>query len=416
MIASLTAVYGCHFLDRGIILLILEPIKTEFRLNDSQLGLLAGMAFAAGYAVAVLPLGALADRRSRKMLLAICMTLWSGLTLLCGLASTFGTLVAARLGVGAAESGGQPIIMSLVGDITTPENRTWAVGMVHTGIPIGSLVAALLGATIAARYGWRDALFVAGVPGLLLAVIMAFLLKEPPRMRDEAADTDQAALGFGEYLKFLISRSDILYAVFGLVVAAFVTGGSTAFIVSLLVRLDHLPLAQASIAFAISGTIGAAVGNLLFGATAGRLARGAPERLGYFAAGSAVLHILFGLATVLTPDPRLACLFFGMTVAVYYGIFTPGNALVVTLATSRTRGRVIATVALASTLIGYGLGPVATGAVSDLLAPSAGVQALRYALASIMPVMGLATISLVAAGVSVRGRAGQVSQAAATTI
>jgi MFS family permease len=405
MIAALTGVYACHLLDRSVILLILEPIRREFRLTDSQLGLLAGMAFALGYTIAVLPFGGLADRRSRKLLLTLCMTLWSGLTLLCGLASTFGILILARLGVGAAESGGQPVVMSLVGDITTPENRTRTIGLVHTGIPIGTLLAGALGSLVATKYGWRDALFIAGIPGLLLAVVMTFAFKEPPRVHVASATNEDNALGFYEYLRFLRSRADIVCAIVGLVVAAFVSGGSTAFIVSLLVRIDHLPLGQAALAVALVGAVGAALGNLLSGAIAGRFAGGAPEKLAYFAAVAAVLHILFGLATVLVPDPRLACLFFGMKVAVYYGIYTPGTALVVTLATSRTRGRVIATVSLGATLIGFGLGPTVTGALSDLLAQIYNVQGLRYALALIMPVMGFAAIAFVVAGFHIRRRA-----------
>lgn len=397
MITVLASIYACHLLDRSIMQVLLEPVRKEFHLSDSQLGLLAGLVVALGYAVAAVPIGILTDRVRRTSLLTACVAAWSGLTLLCGLSGNFLLLLVSRIGVGAAEAGGQPLVMSIVGDITTPGRRAQTVGLVHVGIPIGTLLGGLLGSLVAARYGWRYALFAAGAPGLVIALIVALTLREPPRTI-EASDTDREGVGLADYMRFLRARPALLCTMGGMVVVWFVSGAYAAFMVSLLVRLHNMPLEVAALTISFLAAGCGALGNLLSGFLADRFTKGAPDRLAWFAAGAALLHVPLRLIAVLAPDTRLALVGYAAMIVAYFSVFTPGNTLAVTLATSRTRGRVVATVGIGSTLLGYGLGPQVTGILSDLLRPALGEQSLRYALVVVMLVMLLAVALFALAG------------------
>src|ERR1700730_13332209 len=174
-------VYSCHFLDRAVLSLVAEPVRKEFGLSDSQLGMLNGFAFGVMFAISGIPIGLLVDRVNRSKLLAWMVFLWSSATAVCGLAHSFIALLTGRMAVGAAEAGGAPTSLSLMSDFFPPRLRSTAVGFYYFGNAVGGLMLFLVGSRVAAHYGWRPALLVAAVPGITLALIAIFTLREPRR-------------------------------------------------------------------------------------------------------------------------------------------------------------------------------------------------------------------------------------------
>jgi predicted MFS family arabinose efflux permease len=187
----LTVIATVQFFDRALMVVILEPIKREFALADAQLGLLAGLSYAAAFALAGIPLGWLADRTNRRNLLAGLLAVWSAMVALAGSAGQFATLIAARIGIGAMDAGGQPCSVSMIADLYVPQRRATAVAVFYVGVPLGMAAGFMAGGLLAAHYGWRTALFVAAVPGIVLAALLLALVREPVRGASEGSSRAQ---------------------------------------------------------------------------------------------------------------------------------------------------------------------------------------------------------------------------------
>lgn len=168
-----------NFFDRQIPAAVTEPIRKEWMLNDTQLGLLA-TAFTLIYAFAGVPIGRLADRGARTKVLAVGVTVWSALTAASGLAWNYWSLFVARLGVGVGEASCAPAGNSLIGDLYPAHQRARAISLFMLGLPIGIFLSNLLSGRIAQAYGWRAPFFIAFLPGVILAVL-ALKIREPKR-------------------------------------------------------------------------------------------------------------------------------------------------------------------------------------------------------------------------------------------
>ena len=384
MFSLLALVYACHLIDRTIVLVLLEPIKQEFSLNDTQLGLLSGSIFALGTLVAALPIGGLADRRSRTSLLAICIALWSGMTMLGGLATSFVSLLLLRFGVGAAEAGLQPTALSIVADASSSRQRARAVAVVHVGIPIGTLIGFVVGGWAAEHLGWRYALLVVGVPGLLLAALVALTLREP--VRHESPE-GTAAISLGGFFAELWQSKPLLHVVLGLVLLWLCTSSTSAWLAPFLVRMHGLSLPTVGLVMAGTAGFGGLIGNLLSGTVVQKFANGRDDRLALVAACAALAYFPLSLVTFLSPSVTLLVITLFTQSIVYFMIFTPGYSLALDLASVRTRARTAAVISMGATAIGYGLGPQIVGILSDAFVPAFGTQSLRYAILVILLVM-----------------------------
>ncbi len=177
--------YVVNFVDRSILAILLEPIKHDLELSDSQLGLLGGLAFAIFYSTLGIPIAALADRWSRVKILSISMVIWSAMTAVCGLATSFMMLLFTRIGVGIGEAGASPPSHSLISDYFPIETRATALSIYALGIPFGSMVGNFVGGYGAAELGWRTTFFIVGIPGIFVALLVWFTLREPPRGMSE---------------------------------------------------------------------------------------------------------------------------------------------------------------------------------------------------------------------------------------
>ena len=232
----LVVVYTFNFIDRQILSILLEPVKTELGLSDTQMGLLTGFAFAMFYATLGIPIARFADRTNRRNLIAAALAIWSGFTALSGLAQNFWHMLAARIGVGVGEAGCSPPAHSMIADYYPAEQRATALGIYSLGIPFGIMFGLFAGGWINEFFGWRAAFFVVGVPGLLLALLVRYSLAEPPRGMAEGRTDSGEQPSIGETLRYLWQKKSFRHMSFAAALTAFVGYGFVTWAPAFLIR------------------------------------------------------------------------------------------------------------------------------------------------------------------------------------
>jgi MFS family permease len=286
---TLTACYTLNFIDRTIVSIIGQPMKESLGISDAQLGLLGGAAFAILYTVLGIPIARLAERFSRVNIIAICITIWSAFTALCGLAPNFGVLFLMRVGVGIGEAGCSPPAQSLISDYYEPRRRASALAVYAFGIPLGGMLGAIFGGIIAQYLSWRLAFLIVGLPGVLVAVLLKFVVKEPPRGHSEIIATPalpeavtpveepvQPRRSFAQEIAFEISELWIvgkrifgnwsfLNMTLGVTLASFAGYGAGAFGSNYFIRTFGLGLALVGVLFGLIGGFSSGVGTLAGG-------------------------------------------------------------------------------------------------------------------------------------------------------
>ena len=385
-LALLTLVYLFSYMDRYILAILLELIKKDLRLSDTQLGLLSGFAFAVFYATLGLPVARLADRSNRRNIIAVALALWSAMTAACGLAGNFVQLLAARIGVGVGEAGSGPPSHSIIADLYPPEKRAGAMAIFSSGVVLGGSLGTIVGGLVAAQHGWRVAIMTVGLPGIALAIIVRLFVIEPERGQSEAPDRVAPAAeampsAWSAFLSMWRS-GPAFHVVMGVTLTSLIGYAVSQFGPSFLQRSLGMTLTQVSVYIAPV----AAVMGVVSGVGGGKLADWAGRRWGIHAQAWLVailkvialpFAILFYLSHSITT---------GMTMYAVYLLFAssylgPSFALIQTLAPIRMRAMWAAVTLLVINLIGLGLGPTLVGVLSDLLKPYVGPQdSLRYAL------------------------------------
>jgi predicted MFS family arabinose efflux permease len=376
----LTLVSFANYVDRMVLNAVAQPIKQEFALSDTQLGLLTGFAFVLLYALAALPLAALADRGSKSTVLALSVAFWSVATAVCGLTKSFSQLVTARLAVGIGESGCQPIGYALIADYFPGSRRATAIGWFMLGNSAGVAAGFALGGWLGQAYGWRMAFICVGLPGLLLASILAVYLRGAPRPRARASLGGPApSLRHG--VPLLLRNRNYRWALIANGVYSFMIFGPVAWLPSFFVRSHGLPLRVAGLWSGLTIGLGMAAGMLIGGLCADRLSRRSESAPQLFCMAAALATGVAYLVALSLPDATWA---FGATfVASAVGALgAPSNATTVqNLCDPRLRAVAASLVTLTISLLGVGLAPLVIGMLSDALAPQFGVNALRTALA-----------------------------------
>ena len=203
----LTLIAMVQFFDRALMVVIMEPLKQEFSLTDAQLGFLSGFSYAAAFALAGIPFGWMADRGNRRNLLAALLAIWSALVAFAGSANSFMALVLTRVGIGAADAGGQPCSVSIISDLYPTQRRASAVAIFFVGVPLGMASGFIVGAIVAGQFGWRTAFYVAAAPGVLLTILLLLLVKEPKRgASDGLQESKDPAPPLSETIAFMRSQ------------------------------------------------------------------------------------------------------------------------------------------------------------------------------------------------------------------
>lgn len=382
--------YADNFVGRQILAVMIEPIKQEFGASDSAMGLISGLAFAAVYAVLGLPAGRLADRLPRTRLLAASCLLWALATMACGLAGGFLVLVLIRMAVATAEAPATPTAFSLIADLYPPHRRSFAISCFTAAPTFAALIGLAGGAWLVETHGWRTTFILIGLPGLLIAALLAVTVREPQRGRWEINHVPAAPQGM---LRTALElwREPALRCL--LIAGGFCTLSGYALAMwnaSFLVRSHGLSLQQAGLLAGLVGGGVAAIGTLTSGWLTDRLAQrsrlwliGIPL-LGNLIGGLAIAaYLLWPAGTLLhwgalaVPTALLWC-----ALACFFSVWwvAPSYTLITHLAAPDRRGTVMAMQTILSTILGVGLGPLATGMLSDLLLPAFGQESLRHAL------------------------------------
>lgn len=373
--------------DQQIISVLLESIRAEFHVSDTKLGLLSGTAFALFYAVLGLPVALLADRRRRRTIVATCLALWSAMTALCGMATSFSALLLARVGVGVGEAGGAPPSYSLISDYFPPERRSTIFALLNTSVPMGVFCGYIIGGYVNANFGWRATLMVIGVFGVAMAVIVRFTVREPVR---GSADRRPlvAAPDLRETVRYLWAKRSYRHLVLGTSVATLGAFGSGVWMLSFFVRVHHLVPAQVAtwLAFIYGGCgiLGATAG----GAIADRLTRKRADwRWQGWVCAIALGSILpFALVVFLWPVASIAFLALVGVVLLMHMWMGPAYGTVQSLAPPASRAMAAAINLLVVNLLALGCGPLLVGAMSDFFNARFGENAIRYAILSLVAV------------------------------
>jgi MFS family permease len=387
MLFALLLVYILNFLDRQIINILAEPIKGELGLSDTQLGLLAGPAFAVFYAVLGIPIARYADnaKTNRVWLISVCLAVWSAMTALCGVAQNFVQLALARIGVGVGEAGCTPAAHSLIADSVPPEKRSSAIAFFGLGIPIGGLLGLIIGGVVNDQYGWRMALMLVGMPGILLAFVLPLLIRDPRRCADSAhfntADTPvKPKLSIKDAVREVFASKAYLYVFIAASFTAFLSYGKGLWTISFFIRSHGLSTTEAGLAMAVALGISGIIGTWLGGKMADVFGkRDKRHILTLPAIGMAIAApILF--AGYWAEDWRIAVALLILPTILNSAYYGPAYGCVQGLVRPEARAIAASLVVFGQNLIGLGLGPLLFGVLSDWLQPMAGDDSVRWVL------------------------------------
>jgi MFS family permease len=378
------ALTALNVMDRQVLSVLVEPVKAEFGLSDSEMGLLTGTAFALSHALAMLPVARWADLGNRRDIIAGGIFIWSALTSLTGAAVAYWQIFVTRIGVGACETVGTGPAQSLLSDYFPPERRAGALSIHGAGGTVGAMAGFAIGGVLADTVGWRWTFVYFGAPGLLLAILMWMTVREPPRGAIEGLDADEAP-GIWETLRFLGGLRTFRQVVLAGSLNSIVSWSLLSWAAAAMQRAHGLDLAEVGPRLALSMTLPTAVGMIVAGFVCDRLGRGDPRSYLWVPAAASVVAVPFSLAFLLSGNADMAFLWIvpgafcnGMWVGTY-------NAVVQSLAKPRMRASAGAIhVLVGSGLIGQGSGPLIAGILSDVLEPRYGIDSLRFALAAIV--------------------------------
>lgn len=395
VLGALLLVYVFNFIDRTIINILTEPIKTSFGLEDWQMGLLGGPAFAVLYTFIGIPIARFSERSNRVWIITASVAVWSLMTALCGFATSFLVLFLFRVGVSIGEAGCTPPANSLIADYFDPKSRSTAVSVYALGVPLGSMFAAVFGGFVAGNItgdnaynfftsigfdwaanaldwskieGWRIAFVLIGIPGLLVAWLVKQTVKEPPRgYSDPKSLQNQEKASFGEALRILMKKPTYWHIVAGATISSFIGYGVGQFTTSFLIRTHGLTIQEASLLFGIILGVMAAIGVFSSGYLADRMAKRHPTALAWIPAIGLLCSVplyVFGYSAsnlwIAMPPLMIAAM-------IHYYYLGPMYAVSGGVVDSRMRATSVAITLFVVNLLGYGLGPPVIGILSTFL-------------------------------------------------
>ncbi|BBD99676.1 MFS transporter [Sphingobium amiense] len=368
-----------NFMDRMALAVLAPSIQQEIGISDAELGMLTGLAYAIFYSCAAIPIARLADRSSRKNIIAVSLAIWSLMTALTGAAQTYWQLFIARMGLGAGEAGGGPPAQSLLCDYVSPAKRPLAIAANSIGYGVGIAVGMALAGYLGELLGWRMAFVALGTPGMLLALLVFLSVREPPRGKfDEASDGAQPSL----LTTFNMLRANrfYLWLMVHAATASISLFGLNQWWPIFLVRAHHLPLPSVGLLLGAAMGLGASVGLLAGGLIGNRLARN-----GYRPALIACIIAMLSLTPIavaanLATAPYIAIILMGLSMFCHGFATAPTAAAVYSAVRPEIRATAGAVAVFFQTVIGSSVGPLIVGIVSEYLYPSVGADALRNAL------------------------------------
>jgi predicted MFS family arabinose efflux permease len=376
----LVLVYTSSHVDRQIMGILLEPIKQDLGASDTQMGFLIGLTFALFYATLGMPIAMLADRSNRRNIITVAITIWSGMTVACGYAQSFFQLALARIGVGIGEAGSTPPSQSMISDMFPINERGTAMGIYALGVNVGLLIAYLAGGWMSEHWGWRLTFVAVGVPGLLIALIVRFTVREPVRGALDNRQSMNAAPPFLDVARYMWRTPATRHVVFGSALAGFVGYGMTLWLPAFFVRSHGLSQTEVGLTLALMTGVVGGTGTFVAGKIADVLAK---RDIRWYAlvvaigkTGLVPFLVLFFMMSEFIP-----ALLVYLIPAFFGGFYlAPTFAMIQSLVRPEMRAVAAAVCLFVLNIIGLGIGPQGVGILSDVLSDAYGKESLRYAL------------------------------------
>ena len=408
VVAILMMAYVFSFVDRQILTLMVGPIRKDLGISDTEMSLLMGFSFAIFYTIMGIPLGRMADSKSRRGLVTVGIIVWSVMTALCGLAKHYWQLFIFRIGVGVGEAALSPAAYSMIADYFPPSKRATAISVYSMGIYIGSGIAFLLGGLIVEfvtaqgavtlpvlgeTRPWQVVFYVLGASGLLFS--FAFLLiKEPKRSGAGTA----AVVPIKEVVAYLkLNRRTVLSHNIGFAMIAFCSYGTAAWIPTYFVRVHGWSIGQVGLVFGlivmIFGSLGIVTGGRLSDRWTAQGRSDAPMRVGLVAA---ICVIPFGAGYMLSPSSLVAGLFLVPATFFISMPFGVAPTAIQDIMPNRLRGQASALYLFIVNMIGLGIGPTAVAVVTDFVFHDDNM--VGWSMFLVSGVAGVVAITLLATG------------------
>jgi MFS family permease len=378
VLLALTFIYILNFIDRGLLSVVAPAMKPELGISDTAFGLLTGFGFAALYTTVGLPLAQFAETRHRVWIMTVCIALWSLMTALCGLAreitigsmviGAFWVLLACRIGVGIGEAGCTPPANSLIADYYPPKRRSTALGVYAMGVTLGTVAANLVGGPVTDAFGWRYAFFVLGLPGIAVAIVLKLTVKEPPRGHTDPPGTvRQAKASFGYGIKMLMSKPSYWAMIVGCTMASFCGYGIATFQSLFINRSFGLTAGQAAVQINVPVYVASALGTLVTGWLAERWAAKHPNAIAWIPGFGLILSVPFYWVAFTTDNLQLCLATLVIGGFVKYGYLAAQYTIGQGVVTAQVRAVATAVLLFVQNMVGYGLGPLFIGALSDVI-------------------------------------------------
>jgi MFS transporter, Spinster family, sphingosine-1-phosphate transporter len=361
----LLVIYTLNFLDRGIINILAGPIKKDLGISDAALGLLMGIGFAFFYTILGLPIARFAERGNRAKIISVSVIIWSAFTAVSGVAQNYWQLLAARIGVGIGEAGCTPPAHSLISDYVPAEKRASAIAFYSLGVPIGSALGLIIGATIADAFGWRWAFAAVGIPGVLVGLLAFYTLKEPRVLGLVTLPKAGSGKGLWETAKELTGRKSYWYVVGAATMISFLSYGKSAFIPVMLSRVHGLSLTEIGTFLALSGIVAGVLGTMIGGFIADRAAKTDVRAYMTIPMVAFICSVPFFLWAMFADNAYFAMALLtvpSLLNSIWYG---PVYASIQGLVGPQSRATAVALMLFVLNMVGLGLGPFTVGALSD---------------------------------------------------
>lgn len=381
VLLALTLAYGFNFVDRYVFVIMMEPMKKDLGLSDTQLGLTSGLAFSLIYSLSGLFVAHWADRGNRRSIIAMALGAWSALTMLCGLTRNFPQLLGARLGVGVTEAGCSPPAHSLISDYFPARQRAIAFAIYSIGLYIGLGGGFALGGWIGEQYGWRAAFIAAGIPGILFAIVLRLSVREPERGAAESAAVDSAVYTSREVASYMLRRPSFLAYMLGSSLFVFAGAAIDQWAPLFLMRVHGQPADAVGLWTGIVGSTAGLSGSLAAGWIADKLAIRDQRWNLWVASGGITLVVIGTLLFLFGPVSMLKSSYF---LATFFNAFVMPPTIAITQRVLPVRMRALGSAVM---LVGYNVIGMAgcnfaIGFLSDLWQGDLHVDSVRYAMAA----------------------------------
>lgn len=378
VLLSLLFVYILNFVDRGLLSVVAPQMKPELGISDTGFGLLTGFGFALLYTVIGIPLAQVAETRHRVWIMSVCIALWSVMTALCGLSAevtvgsltigAFWILLACRVGVGIGEAGCTPPANSLIADYYPAGSRSTALGIYGMGVTLGGVLANVIGGPVTDALGWRWAFFAVGLPGLLVAVILKLTVREPPRgYTDPPGTVRRARATFGDAMAELASKPSFWTMLAAATIAAFCGYAIASFQSLFVTRSFGLTAGQAALWVNAPVGVASSIGTLATGWLAQKLAARRPNAIAWLPAIGMTACVPFYLWAFTTDALWMCIVALSIGGALKYGYLAAQYTIGQGVVSAQVRAVSTAILLFVVNLLGYGLGPLFMGALSDVI-------------------------------------------------